>query len=97
MNAWELFWTKLVTMNEWLTIRRERRAIYTLRQNLIIEIYVESSDADLWTSDLYRKHYRKQGLGHYKHINIESSDDYREFQWSKLPTHVGSSDRWYYG
>ena len=38
--------------NEWATVRREERGIYTPRQNLTVQIYVGSSDADLGTSDV---------------------------------------------
>jgi len=44
------------TVNESVTVRSEERAIYTLSRNLTIQIYVESSDADLRTSDLNKKH-----------------------------------------
>ena len=44
-------------VNESVTVRSEERAIYTLSRNLIVQIYVGSSDADLRTSGLYRKHY----------------------------------------
>jgi hypothetical protein len=43
-------------MNEWIKVRREEGAIYTHSKNLTVQIYVESSDADLRTFDLYRKH-----------------------------------------
>ena len=33
-------------MNEWVTVRREERAIYTHRQNLTVQIYVRSFDTD---------------------------------------------------
>ena len=39
-------------MNEWATVRREERGIYTPRQNLIVQIYVGSSDVDLGTSNV---------------------------------------------
>ena len=37
-----------VIMNEWVTVRREERAIYTHRQNLTVRINVGSSDTDCW-------------------------------------------------
>ena len=42
----------LVAMNEWATVRREERGIYTSSQNLTVQIYVGSSDVDLRTSDV---------------------------------------------
>ena len=39
-------------MNKSVTVRSEERAIYTLSRNLTVQIYVESSDADLRTFDL---------------------------------------------
>ena len=47
------FGRRLVAMNEWVTVRREERAIYTHSRNLTVQIYVGSFDADLGTSDLY--------------------------------------------
>ena len=44
-------------VNESVTVRSEERGIYTLSRNLTVQIYVESSDADLETSDVNRKHY----------------------------------------
>jgi hypothetical protein len=33
-------------MNEWVTVRREERAIYTHSRNPTVQIYVESYDTD---------------------------------------------------
>ena len=44
-------------MNESVMVRSEERAINTHNRNLTVQIYVGSSDADLRTSDLNRKHY----------------------------------------
>jgi hypothetical protein len=41
-----------VVVNEWLTVRREKRVIYTHSRNLIVQIYVGSPDANLRTSGL---------------------------------------------
>ena len=43
-------------MNEFVTVRNEERGIYTPSENLTVQIYVGSSDADLGTSDVNRKH-----------------------------------------
>ena len=46
-----------LAMNESITVISEERGIYTLSRNLTVQIYVGSSDVDLRTFDLYRKHY----------------------------------------
>jgi hypothetical protein len=38
--------------NEWVTVRSEGRAIYTLSLNPTVQIYVGTADTDLGTSDL---------------------------------------------
>ena len=43
-------------MNESVTVRSEERSIYTPSENLTVQIYVESSDVDLGTFDVNRKH-----------------------------------------
>ena len=44
-------------MNESVTVRSEERGIYTPSENLTIQIYVGSSDADLETFDVNSKQY----------------------------------------
>ena len=46
------FGRMLVAVNEWVTVRREERAIYTQGRNPTVQIYVGSSDVDLETSNL---------------------------------------------
>ena len=67
-------------MNESITVRSEERAIYTHSRNLTIQIYVESSDSDLGTSDLNRKHYSRM-------VKVRTSKS-----MSELPTNIGTSD-----
>jgi hypothetical protein len=59
-GSWVLGGTSLkflVEWNEWAKVRNEGRAIYTLSRNLTVQIYVGTTDVDLGTADLYRKHY----------------------------------------
>jgi hypothetical protein len=39
-------------MNELVTVRSEEIAIYTHSRNLTVQIYVDTADVDLGTSDL---------------------------------------------
>ena len=43
-------------VNKSVTVRSEERAVYTPSKNLTVRIYVGSSDVDLGTSDINRKH-----------------------------------------
>ena len=54
--------------------------IYTQRQNLTVQIYVGSSDADLGTSDERRKHCSRE-------VKVHSRQP-----MSELPTNVGTFD-----
>ena len=67
-------------MNESITVRSEERAIYTHSRNLTVQIYVESSDADLRTSDLNRKHYSPRVRSPHKQVNVETPDKRRDFR-----------------
>ena len=67
-------------MNESVTVRSEERAIYTHSRNLAIQIYVGSSDADLGTFDLNRKH-----CSHRVKVRTSKSR-------SELPTNVKTFD-----
>ena len=58
----------------------EETGIYTPRQNLTVQIYVGSSDADLGTSDVWRKHCSCE-------VKVHSRQP-----TSELPTNVGTSD-----
>jgi hypothetical protein len=58
-GSWVLAGTSLkflVKWNEWVTVRNEEGAIYTLSRNLTIQIYVGTANVDLGTADLYRKY-----------------------------------------
>ena len=72
-----------MVVNEWVTVRREERAIYTHSRNLTVQIYVGSSDADLETFDLYRKHCSQQGQSHYEQVNVETPDLCRDFRLTR--------------
>ena len=67
-------------MNQSIAVRSEERAIYTHSRNLTIQIYVESSNADLRTSDLNRKHCSRR-------VKVRTSKS-----MSELPINVGTSD-----
>jgi len=86
------FGQRLVAVNEWVMVRREERAIYTHSRNLTVQIYVRSSDVDLWTFDLYRKQCSQQGQSHYEQVNVGTPIVHWDFRWLGLPTYVGSSD-----
>ena len=79
-------------VNESVTVRSEERAIYTLSRNLTIQIYVESSDADLRTSDLNKKHCSHRVRSPRMQVNVETPDKHRDFRRSELLTYVGTSD-----
>ena len=79
-------------MNEFVTVRSEERAIYTLSRNLTIQIYVESSDADLGTSDVNRKHCSHRVRSPRMQVNVGTPWKHRDFRRSELPTNVGTSD-----
>ena len=66
-------------MNESITVRSEERAIYTHSRNLTVQIYVRSSDVDLWTFDLYRKQCSKLGQNHYKQVNVGTPSVRQDF------------------
>ena len=67
-------------VNESVTVRSEERAIYTHSRNLTVQIYVGSSDTDLGTFDLNRKHCSHR-------VKVRTSKS-----MSKLPTNVRTSD-----
>ena len=79
-------------MNKSITVRSEDRAIYTLSRNLTVQIYVGSSDADLGTSDLNRKHYSCRVRSPHEQVNVGTPDKCRDFRRPGLPTYVGTSD-----
>ena len=69
-------------MNESVTVRSEERSINTLGENLTVQIYIESSDADLGTSDVNRKHCSQRS-----EVRVCKS-------MLELLTNVGTSDGW---
>ena len=81
-----------MAVNEWVTVRREERAIYTHSRNLIIQIYVGSSDADLGTSDINRMDCSHRVRSPRVQVNVGTLGKRRDFRWSELLTYVGTSD-----
>ena len=79
-------------MNESITVRSEERGIYTPSENLTIQIYVGSSDADLRTSDVNRKHCSHRVRSPHEEINVGTLDKHWDFRRSGLPTYIGTSD-----
>ena len=80
------------TVNESVTVRSEERAIYTLSRNLTVQIYIGSSDVDLRTSDVTRKHYSQRVKSTREQVSVRTLDKHRDFRRSGLPTYVGTSD-----
>ena len=92
------------TVNESVTVTSEEMAIYTLSKNLTVQIYVKSSNADLRTSDVNRKHCSHRVRSPRVQVNVGTPDKHRDFrraqldnqpaplQVSGLPTWVGTSD-----
>ena len=75
-------------MNESVTVRSEERAIYTRSRNLTIQIYVGSSDADLRTSDVNRKHCSHRVRSPHVKDNVRTLDkrwDFRRAQIASQP------------
>ena len=79
-------------MNESITVRSEERGIYTPSENLTIQIYVGSSDADLGTSDVNIKHCSQWVRSPHVKDNVGTPDKRRDFRRSGLPTWVGTFD-----
>ena len=67
-------------------VRSEERAIYTLSRNLTVQIYVRSSDADLGTFDVNKKHYSHRVGSSHVQVNVGTLGKRRDFRWSELPT-----------
>ena len=72
-------------------VRSEERGIYTPSENLTIQIYVGSFDADLGTFDVNRKHCSHRVRSPRMQVNVETPDKHRDFRRSELLTYVGSS------
>ena len=67
-------------VNESVTVRSEERAIYTLSKNLTVQIYARSSDADLGTSDVNRKHCSHRVRSPHEQVNVRTTDKHRDFR-----------------
>ena len=67
-------------MNESVTVRSEDMAIYTHSRNLTVQIYVGSSDADLRTSDLNRKHCSHRVKSQHEQVNVGTLDKHRDLR-----------------
>jgi hypothetical protein len=66
----------------------EESGIYTPSENLAVQIYVESFDADLGTSDINRKHCSQRVRSLRVQVNVETPGKHRrDFRLtSGLPT-----------
>ena len=79
-------------MNESVTVRSEERGIYTLSENLTVQIYIGSSDVDLRTSDVNRKHCSHRVGSPRLQVSVGTPGKHQDFRWSELSTNVGTSD-----
>jgi hypothetical protein len=68
--------------NEWAMVRMEETGIYTPRQNLTVQIYIGSSDVDLKTSDVRRKHCSRKVKSPRVQVSVRTSDKRRDFRRS---------------
>ena len=66
-------------VNESVMVRSEERAIYTYSRNLTVQIYVGSSDVDLETSDLNRKHCSCRVRSLHEQVNVGTPNKCRDF------------------
>ena len=90
--TWELLSTSGSAVNQSITVRSEERGIYTPSENLTVQIYVGSSDADLGTSDVNRKHCSQRVRSPRVQVSVRTPDKRRDFRQSEVPTFVGASD-----
>ena len=67
------------TVNESVTVRSEERGIYTPSENLTVQIYVGSSDADLGTSDDSRKHCTQRVRSPHVQVSVGTPSKHRDF------------------
>ena len=79
-------------MNKSVTVRSEERGIYTPSENLTVQIYIESSDADLGTSDVNKKHCSHRAGSPRVQVSVGTLGKRRDFRRSELSTNVGTSD-----
>ena len=75
-----------------MTVRSEEGAIYTHSRNLTVQIYVGSSDIDLGTSDLNRKHCSRRVKSPHEQVNVGTPNKRHDFRRSELSMYVGTSD-----
>ena len=74
-------WDKVRSaVNESITVRSEERGIYTLSRNLTVQIYVGSSDADLGTSNVNRKHCSHKVRSPHVQVNVGTPDKHWDFR-----------------
>ena len=81
-----------LVVNESVTVRSEERAIYTLSRNLTVQIYIGSSNADLRTFDVNRKHCSCRVKSLHEQVNVGTPVKRRDFRRSELLTNVETSD-----
>ena len=79
-------------INEWVTVRREERAIYTRRQNLTVQICVRSSDTDHRNFWPFVKHCSRHSQRWSTQLEPKLLAKHRNFWQSGLSTHVGTPD-----
>ena len=79
-------------VNESVMVRSEERGIYTPSENLTVQIYVGSSDAELEAFDVNRKHCSHRVRSPRVQVNVETPGKRRDFRWSELPMYVGTFD-----
>ena len=79
-------------MNESVTVRSEERGIYTLSRNLTVQIYVRSSNTDLGTSDVNRKHCTQRVRSQRVQVSVGTPGKRRDFRRSEVPTNIGTFD-----
>ena len=65
-------------------VRSEERSIYTPSENPTVQIYVGSSDADLETSDVNRKHCSKRVRSPRVQVSVGTPDKRRDFRRAQL-------------
>ena len=67
-------------VNGSVPVRSEERAIYTLSRNLTVQIYIGSSNTDLGTSDVNRKHCSRRVGSPHEEVNVGTPDVRRDFR-----------------
>ena len=67
-------------VNESIMVRSEEMAIYTLSRNLTVQIYVRSSNTDLGTSDVNRKHCSRRVRNTHEQVSVGTPDKHQDFR-----------------